>query len=50
LTNQADVAAFFGSEKPDYVILAAAKVGGIYANNTYPADFVSKINALGWQG
>jgi GDP-L-fucose synthase len=40
LTNQAAVAAFFQSEKPDYVILAAAKVGGIYANNTYPADFI----------
>jgi GDP-L-fucose synthase len=40
LTNQAAVAAFFNSEKPDYVILAAAKVGGIYANNTYPADFI----------
>jgi GDP-L-fucose synthase len=40
LTNQAAVAAFFHSEKPDYVILAAAKVGGIYANNTYPADFI----------
>ncbi len=40
LTNQAAVAAFFRSEKPDYVILAAAKVGGIYANNTYPADFI----------
>jgi GDP-L-fucose synthase len=40
LTNQAAVAAFFRSEKPDYVILAAAKVGGIYANSTYPADFI----------
>jgi nucleoside-diphosphate-sugar epimerase len=40
LTNQAAVAAVFNSEKPDYVILAAAKVGGIYANNTYPADFI----------
>jgi len=40
LTNQAAVAAFFRSEKQDYVILAAAKVGGIYANNTYPADFI----------
>lgn len=40
LTNQAAVSAFFQSEKPDYVILAAAKVGGIYANNTYPADFI----------
>jgi len=40
LTNQADVQAFFQREKPDYVILAAAKVGGIHANNTYPADFI----------
>lgn len=40
LTNQAQVSIFFQKEKPDYVILAAAKVGGIYANNTYPADFI----------
>ena len=40
LTNQAQVQTFFKQEKPDYVILAAAKVGGIYANNTYPADFI----------
>ena len=40
LTNQAQVQNFFQHEKPDYVILAAAKVGGIYANNTYPADFI----------
>ena len=40
LTNQAQVQKFFQQEKPDYVILAAAKVGGIYANNTYPADFI----------
>ena len=40
LTNQAQVQNFFKQEKPDYVILAAAKVGGIYANNTYPADFI----------
>ncbi len=39
LTNQADVQAFFKEEQPEYVILAAAKVGGIHANNTYPADF-----------
>ena len=39
LTNQAAVAAFFAAEKPDAVIMAAAKVGGILANNTYPADF-----------
>jgi GDP-L-fucose synthase len=40
LTNQAQVQAFFEQEKPNYVILAAAKVGGIHANNTYPADFI----------
>jgi GDP-L-fucose synthase len=40
LTNQMEVQNFFQQEKPDYVILAAAKVGGIYANNTYPADFI----------
>lgn len=40
LRKQADVDAFFESEKPEYVFLAAAKVGGIYANNTYRADFI----------
>src|ERR1035437_7639094 len=40
LTDQAAVRAFFTSEKPDQVYLAAAKVGGIYANNTYPAEFI----------
>jgi GDP-L-fucose synthase len=40
LTNQDQVNKFFEAEKPDYVILAAAKVGGIFANNTYPADFI----------
>ena len=40
LTNQADVQAFFKEEQPEYVILAAAKVGGIQANNTYPADYI----------
>ena len=40
LTNQAQVAAFFEAEKPDQVYLAAAKVGGIYANNTFPAEFI----------
>lgn len=40
LTNQAAVNAFFAAEKPDQVYLAAAKVGGIYANNTYPAQFI----------
>jgi len=40
LTNQAAVDAFFAEEKPDYVFLAAAKVGGIHANNAYPAEFI----------
>lgn len=40
LRNQQAVADFFASEKPDYVYLAAAKVGGIVANNTYRADFI----------
>jgi GDP-L-fucose synthase len=40
LTNQAAVQAFFAQEKPDQVYLAAAKVGGIHANKTYPADFI----------
>jgi len=40
LTDQKAVSQFFKKEKIDYVILAAAKVGGIYANNTYPAEFI----------
>jgi GDP-L-fucose synthase len=40
LTNQLAVQAFFAAEKPTQVYLAAAKVGGIHANNTYPADFI----------
>ena len=40
LTNQEAVRTFFQEEKPEYVFLAAAKVGGIHANNTYPADFI----------
>ncbi|OGR00774.1 MAG: GDP-fucose synthetase [Deltaproteobacteria bacterium RIFOXYD12_FULL_50_9] len=40
LANQAETQAFFENKQPDYVILAAAKVGGIMANNTYPADFI----------
>lgn len=40
LLNQAAVTDFFESEKPEYVFLAAARVGGIYANNNYPADFI----------
>lgn len=40
LTNQKDVNQFFEKEQPDQVYLAAAKVGGIYANSTYPAEFI----------
>ncbi len=40
LTDQAAVRAFFAAERPDQVYLAAAKVGGIHANNTYPAEFI----------
>ena len=46
LTNQQLVADFFQKEKPDYVILAAAKVGGIHANNTYPAEFIQDNLAI----
>ena len=40
LTDQAAVRAFFEAEQPEYVFLAAARVGGIHANDTYPADFI----------
>ena len=40
LTDQAALAAFFAAERPDCVVLAAAKVGGIHANDTYPAEFI----------
>ena len=40
LTRQSEVEVFFESEKPDYVFLAAAKVGGIHANQTFPAEFI----------
>ncbi len=40
LTNQAEVQKYFAEQQPEYVILAAAKVGGIHANNTYPAEFI----------
>jgi len=40
LTDQRSVCDFFAQEQPEYVFLAAAKVGGIYANNTYPAEFI----------
>jgi GDP-L-fucose synthase len=42
LTRQSEVEAFFRVEKPEYVFLAAARVGGILANNTYPAEFIYK--------
>ena len=46
LRNQQEVADFFTAEKPDYVFLAAAKVGGIIANNTYRADFLYENLAI----
>ena len=46
LTNQSATAAFFESEKPEVVILAAARVGGILANSTYPAEFIAQNLAI----
>ncbi|MCX8016892.1 MAG: GDP-L-fucose synthase [Rhodocyclaceae bacterium] len=46
LTRQAEVEAFFAAEKPDFVFLAAAKVGGIHANATYPAEFIYQNLAI----
>jgi len=46
LTDQAAVQAFFAAEQPDYVFLAAARVGGIHANNTWPADFIQDNLAI----
>lgn len=46
LTEQAAVRDFFEQEKPEYVLLAAAKVGGIHANNTYPAEFIRQNLAI----
>jgi GDP-L-fucose synthase len=46
LTNQAAVQAFFDRERPEYVFLAAAKVGGIHANATYPAEFIHQNLAI----
>lgn len=46
LTRQSDVENFFQKEKPEYVILAAAKVGGIHANSTYPAQFIFENLAI----
>src|SRR5437773_6964694 len=42
LTNQREVKEFFSRERPEYVFLAAAKVGGILANSTYPAEFIQQ--------
>lgn len=46
LTSEQAVIAFFAQEKPEYVFLAAAKVGGIHANNTYPAEFIHENLAI----
>ncbi|MCR4298344.1 MAG: GDP-L-fucose synthase [Gallionella sp.] len=46
LTDQAAVRDFFAAEQPEYVLLAAAKVGGIHANNTYPAEFIRQNLAI----
>src|SRR6056297_661372 len=46
LTRQSDTEAFFKKTQPDYVFLAAAKVGGILANDTYPADFIYRNLAI----
>ncbi len=46
LTSEAAVGAFLASEKPDAAIIAAAKVGGIHANSTYPADFLFENLAI----
>ncbi|WP_438482365.1 GDP-L-fucose synthase family protein [Oleiharenicola lentus] len=46
LTNQDSVNAFYAAEKPDVAIIAAAKVGGIHANNTYPAEFLFENLAI----
>lgn len=46
LTSQTAVIEFFATEKPEYVFLAAAKVGGIHANNTYPAQFIHENLAI----
>jgi len=46
LTSQAAVDAFYAAEKPDVAVIAAAKVGGIHANNTYPAEFLFQNLAI----
>jgi len=48
LTNQAQVDSFFEKEKPEYVFLSAAKVGGIGANSAYPADFIYQNMMIGF--
>ena len=48
LLNQSDVNSFFEKEKPEYVFLAAAHVGGIGANSTYPADFIYRNMVIGF--
>ena len=50
LTQRASVDAFYAAEKPDVAIIAAAKVGGIHANNTYPADFLQENLAIASNG
>ena len=46
LTNQAAVAAFFSAARPEYVFMAAGRVGGIHANSTYPAEFIHENLAM----
>jgi GDP-L-fucose synthase len=46
LTRQAEVEAFFAGERPEFVFLAAARVGGIYANSTFPAEFIHENLAI----
>lgn len=48
LTRQSEVEAFFNEEKPDYVFLSAAKVGGIGANSSYPAEFIYQNMMIGF--
>lgn len=48
LTSQSDVEHFFKEERPNYVFLAAAKVGGILANHTFPAEFIRDNLAMQW--
>jgi GDP-L-fucose synthase len=48
LTSQAAVTSFFSQTRPDYVFLAAAKVGGIIANSTYPAEFIYRNTMIGF--